>query len=84
MVIDPFATVVLRNSVGNGGWGYNGYSGVNVTRQDRFQSRERRRWGDWAYWTIAPPVLWLGSPVVLSPFDEAIYVEPAYIDIWAD
>jgi hypothetical protein len=84
-VIDPFATVAFTSSVrANAGLGYNAYSGINTTRQDRFQAREQRRWGDWTYWGIPAPVLWLEDPFVLSPFDDILFITPAYVDIWAD
>jgi len=27
-------------------------------------------------------VLWLEDPYVLSPFDDILFVAPAYVDIW--
>lgn len=59
------------------------YTGANITRQDKFLAREQRRWGDWTYWEIPAPVLWLEEPYVLSPFDDILFVEPVFVDIWA-
>jgi len=82
-VNDPFAKTAIMNSVRDKpAWGYSPYSGANTTRQEKFQARERRRWGDSAYWGIPAPVLWLENPFVLSPFDDILFVEPAFIDIW--
>jgi hypothetical protein len=82
-VIDPFATVVVTNSAYDRATGrYSSFAGVNTTRLDRFQARGQRRWGDWSYWRIAPPVLWLEDPYVLSPFDDILFVEPAFVDLW--
>ncbi|WP_446745407.1 hypothetical protein [Silvibacterium acidisoli] len=61
---------------------YNSFSGMNTSRQDKFQAREQRRWGDWAYWEIPAPVLWLETPYVLSPFDDTLFVAPVFVDIW--
>ncbi len=65
------------------GGGYGSWTGVNTTRQDRFQARAQRRWGDVTYWSMPAPVLWLEDPFVLSPFDDILFVEPAFVDIWA-
>ena len=84
-MIDPFATTAVINSVRASAAGlYNSYSGVNTTRRDRFQAREQRRWGDCTYWGIPAPVLWLEDPYFLSPFDDILFVAPAYVDIWAE
>ena len=82
---DPFAITTLRNSVRDTAVsGYSSYSGINTTRQERFQARERRRWGDWTYWGVPAPLLWLEDPFVVSPFEDILFITPAFIDIWAD
>jgi hypothetical protein len=82
-VNDPFAKTTVLNSARDSMAGrYNSYSGANTTRQERFQARERRRWGDCTYWSIPSPVLWLEEPYVLSPFDDILFIAPAYVDIW--
>ena len=75
---------------------FGSYAGVNITRQDRSQARELRRWGDWSYLDVPTPVLWLDdpfvvspfapivvSPFMVSPFAEAVVESPAFVDIWA-
>ena len=80
---DPFAKSAITNSVRDkSAWGYSPYSGANTTRQEKFEARERRRWGDSVYWSIPAPVLWLEDPYVLSPFDDILFVEPVFVDIW--
>jgi hypothetical protein len=83
-VIDPFSRSVAVSSARAGSTGLvNSLAGINITRQDKFQGREQRRWGDSAYWDVPPPVLWLDGPYFLSPFDDTLFVESAFIDIWA-
>ena len=79
----PFKNAAMNPARGNSALGYSPYSGVNTTRQEKFQARESRRWGDAAYWNIPAPVLWLEDPFVLSPFDDVLFVAPAFVDIWA-
>jgi hypothetical protein len=61
---------------------YDSFAGVNTSRQDKFLAREQRRWGDWTYWEIPAPVLWLETPYILSSFDDTLFVAPAFVDIW--
>lgn len=81
---DPFARSAAINSARASNAGrYNAFAGINTTRQDKFQARQQRRWGDSAYWNIPAPVLWLEDPYLLSPFDDILFVAPAFVDIWA-
>jgi hypothetical protein len=82
-MIDPFARGGVTNLAYDRAPVRGGsFAGVNTTRLDKFQAREQRRWGDWSYWRIPPPVLWLEEPYVLSPFDDILFVAPSYVDIW--
>jgi hypothetical protein len=74
----PISSVPNR-SVGQ----YNSYVGVNTNRQDRFQARQERRWGDWGYLDVPTPVLWLNDAMVFSPFEEAAVETAVFVDIWA-
>jgi len=79
----PSRVLVTNSAPDKSAWEYNSYSGVNATRQERFQARQSRRWGDATYWNIPAPVLWLEGPFVLSPFDDVLFVVPPCVDIWA-
>ena len=79
----PYRTTPMNYAPDNSAWGYNPYSGVNTTRQERFRARQSRRWGDATYFNIPAPVLWLEEPFVLSPFDDILFVAPECVDIWA-
>lgn len=82
--MDPFGKSDAVNSLRDNAAGrYGSFAGVNTTRQYKFQAREQRRWGDWSYWEIPAPVLWLEEPYVLSPFDDILFVSPVLVDIWA-
>jgi hypothetical protein len=84
MMIDPFARSAAVNSARTSDAGrVNSFAGINTTRQDKFQGREQRRWGDSVYWDVPPPVLWLDGPYFLSPFDDTMFIAPTFIDIWA-
>jgi hypothetical protein len=79
----PFNNAASKSGRDKASWGYNSYNAVNATRELRYQAREMRRWGDPTYWGIPTPVLWLEDPFVVSPFEDVVFVEPAFIDIWA-
>ena len=84
MANEPLARSAATNSArASNAVRYNSFAGVNTTRQEKFQAREDRRLGGAAYWSIPSPVLWLEDPFVLSPFDDILFVEPAFVDIWA-
>ena len=83
-MIDPFArALAVTPARASDASRFSSFAGLNITRQDKFQGREQRRWGDSVYWDVPPPVLWLDAPYFLSPFDDVLFVAPAFIDIWA-
>lgn len=80
---DSFAkSAAIKSPLSSQAGRYSSFAGVNTTRQDKFQAREQRRWGDGAYWDIPAPVVWLEDPFLLSPLEDVLFGAPVFVDIW--
>lgn len=56
--------------------------GSNRDRQSRFDSRSRRRWGDWDILEVATPLLWLDDECILTSGDPLTCTALATADLW--